>query len=83
MYWYKFKEYKYRYSIIWPCIVRTAFLKGESKIWLLLPEGGGGGGGESEKLKGGGTMMQGQVFLKEGGLALFLLNFFKVYHFYI
>ena len=31
-------------------------------------------------------MMQGQVFLKGGGegeLALFLLNFFKVHHFYI
>ena len=29
-------------------------------------------------------MVQGQVFLKggRGGLALFLLNFFKVYHFY-
>ena len=44
---------------------------------------------ESEKLKkGGGNMVQGQVFLKgggggEGGLPLFLFNFFKVYHFYI
>ena len=31
-------------------------------------------------------MVQGQVFLKregEEGLALFLFNFFKVYHFYI
>ena len=29
-------------------------------------------------------MVQGQVILKkEGGLALFLFNFFKVYHFYI
>ena len=31
-------------------------------------------------------MVQGQAFLKGGrgrGLALFLLNFFKVYHFYI
>ena len=28
-------------------------------------------------------MVQGQVFLKEVGLALFLLNVFKVYYFYI
>ena len=29
-------------------------------------------------------MVQGQVFLKGGGgLALFIFNFFKVYHFYI
>ena len=28
-------------------------------------------------------MVQGQVFLKGGGLAFFLFNFFKVYHFYI
>ena len=33
--------------------------------------------------KGGGSMVQGHMFLKEGGLALFLFNFFKVYHFYI
>ena len=33
---------------------------------------------------GGGSMVQGQVFFKgRGGLALFLFNFFKVYHFYI
>ena len=28
-------------------------------------------------------MVQGQLVLKGGGLALFLLNFFKVYHFYV
>ena len=28
-------------------------------------------------------MAQRQGFLKEGGLALFLSNFFRVYHFYI
>ena len=27
--------------------------------------------------------MQGQVFLKGGGLTLFLFDFFKIYHFYI
>ena len=38
---------------------------------------------ESEKLeKEGGSIVQGQVFLKEG-LALFLFNLLKVYHFYI
>ena len=31
--------------------------------------------------KGGGSMVQGQVFLKGGGLAFVLFNFFKVYHF--
>ena len=37
----------------------------------------------SEKLKkGGGSMVQGQVFLKGKGLTLFLFSFFKVYHFY-
>ena len=41
------------------------------------------GGGESEKLKnGGGSVVQGQVFLIVG-LLLFLFKFFKVYHFYI
>ena len=41
--------------------------------------------GEPEKLKkGGGSMVQGQVLLKEKeGGALFLFNFFKVYRFYI
>ena len=39
---------------------------------------------ESEKLKkGGGSMVLGQVFLRGGGLVLFLFNFLKVYHFYI
>ena len=33
--------------------------------------------------EGGESMAQGQVFLKVGGLAPFLFNFFKVYHFYI
>ena len=36
------------------------------------------------KKKQGGSMVQGQVFLKEGcrvGVALFLFSFFKVYHF--
>ena len=41
--------------------------------------------------KGGGSMVQEQVFLKRtggwgvggGGLAIFLFNFLKVYHFYI
>ena len=28
-------------------------------------------------------MVQGYIFLKGGGLTLFLFNFFKVYHFYI
>ena len=43
-----------------------------------------GGGGESEKLKkGSGSMVQGQVIVKEGGLAFSQFNFFKVYHFYI
>ena len=33
------------------------------------------------QLKRGGSMVQGQVFLKKGGEpALFLFNFFKVYH---
>ena len=42
-----------------------------------------GGEGEFEKLKkGGGSMVQGQVFLKGRGLALFLFSFSKVYHFY-
>ena len=56
------------------------FLKGGSEFQLPHSEGR-----ESEKLKkGGGSMVQGQVFLKErGGLSLFLFNFFKVYHFYI
>ena len=40
-----------------------------------------GGGGGSEKLtKAGESMVKGQVFLKGGELALFLFNFFKVYH---
>ena len=38
----------------------SPFLKGGSKLWLAPTEGV-----ESEKLKkGGGTMVQGQVFLK-------------------
>ena len=46
------------------------------------------GEGESENFeKGGGSMVQGKVFLKGGGLALFPFHFsfFKVYqcHFYI
>ena len=55
------------------------FLKGGSKFWLPPPEEG------IWKIKngGGGSMVQGQVFIKGGRLALFLFNFFKVYHFYI
>ena len=41
-------------------------------------EGEGGGGGERVER---GSMKHGQVFLKERGLALFLFNLFKVYHF--
>ena len=38
-----------------------------------------GGGAESENLKGGGSMVQGQVFLNGGGgeLTLFLFHFFQ------
>ena len=52
---------------------------------LITSHGGGEGNLKSEKLKkGGGSMVQGQVLLKEKeGGALFLFNFFKVYHFYI
>ena len=46
------------------------FLKGESKFWLPLSKGQGGGGrggGWFWKIqKGGGSMVQGQVFLREG-----------------
>ena len=42
-----------------------------------------GGGGILKIKKVGGSMVQGQVFLKGEGLALFLFNFFKVYHFCI
>ena len=39
-------------------------------------------GGNLKNKKGGGSMVQGQVFLKGGGgLTLFLFNFFEVYHF--
>ena len=38
--------------------------------------------GGSEKLKKGGSIIQGQIFLKEGGWH-FSHFFFKVYHFYI
>ena len=37
-------------------------------------------GGESEKLKGGGSMVQGQVFLK-GGTHTFPISFFQVLSF--
>ena len=38
----------------------------------------------ADKLKyGTASMLQRKVFLKEGGLEPFLLNFFKVYCFYI
>ena len=44
-------------------------------------------GGPENLKKGGGSMVQGQAFLKEwregGGLALFLFNFFKFYRFCI
>ena len=64
-------------------IVRTPLFKGGSEFQIPHLEGG-----KSEKFKkGGGSMVQGQVFLKDGGvgsagLALFLFNFFKVHHFY-
>ena len=41
------------------------------------------GEGNLKNKKKGEYMVQGQVFLKGGGLTLFLFNFFKVYHFYI
>ena len=47
---------------------------------ITLPGGGRGG---NLKNKEGGSVVQGQVFLKGEGLALFLFNFFKVYHFCI
>ena len=51
---------------------------GESKFEIPPPEG------ETWKIKkGGGSILQMQVFLKEGGLAFFLFNFLKVYHFCI
>ena len=59
-------------------------LKGGSRVnFDYLPQGGG-----PENLKkGGGSLVQGQAFLKEwregGGLALFLFNFFKFYRFCI
>ena len=34
-------------------------------------------------LKRGGSMVEGQVFLKKGGLALLQFDFFKVYHLHI
>ena len=38
---------------------------------------------KNEKLKReGGSIVQGQVFLK-GGLSLFVFNVFKIYHFYM
>ena len=46
--------------IVWIPPPPSPFLKGGSKLWLAPPDGV-----ESEKLKkGGGTMVQGQVFLK-------------------
>ena len=51
-------------------------------------KGGGAGGVNFYYLprlkikKGGGSMVQGQVFLKSG-LTLFQFNFFEVYHFYL
>ena len=54
------------------------FYRGGKGILITFP-----GWDESEKLKKvGGSMVQGQVFLKGGGgLTLFLFKFFKVYHF--
>ena len=57
----------------------TPFLNGEEQILITSP---GGEGGSGKLKKGGGSMVQGQVFLK-GTMALFLFNFFKIYHFYI
>ena len=60
-------------------IVWTPFLKVGGVNFDYLPQSGG-----SEKLKkGGGSIVQGKVFLKKRGLALFLFNAFKVYHFHI
>ena len=62
------------------------FLKrgGGTGKWILITSQWGGGIWKIKK--GGGRMVQGQVFLKDGGRgveALSLFNFFKVYHFYI
>ena len=38
---------------------------------------------EGEEIWRGGSMVQGQVFLKKGGLALLQFDFFKVYHLHI
>ena len=60
----------------------------EGKVWSPLLKGEANFNylpwrGDFEKFKeGGGSMVQGQVFLK-GGLAFLLCNFFKVYHFHI
>ena len=42
-----------------------------------------GGIPKIKKKKRGGAIVHGQVFLKEGRWALFLFNFFKVYHFHV
>ena len=62
-----------------PTKARTPFLKQGKVNFDYLPRRR-----ESEKLKkGGGSTMQGQVFLKGGEGLTLLFNFFKVYHFYI
>ena len=52
-------------------------------IIVRTPRPPKGGRGPWEIKKEDGSMVQGQVFLKGGELALLLFNFFKVYHFYI
>ena len=71
------KIYIQRETIVWTC---TLLKGGQVNFNYLPPEWG------TLKKKGGGSMMHGQVFLKDAGggrLELFLFNFFKVCHFYI
>ena len=65
--------------IVWTPSHPPTFFKGGGEVnFNYLPRRRESGNLE----KGGGSMVQGQAFLK-GGLALFLFNFFKIYHFYI
>ena len=58
--WVKYLDDYHVYTYFGTPLPPSSFLKGGSKLWLAPPEGV-----ESEKLKkGGGTMVQGQVFLK-------------------
>ena len=61
-------------------IVRTSL---RPPFFLRMAGRGEEGGGESEKLKRGWDYGVGAGLLKRGRLALFLLNFSKVYDFYI